>query len=84
MLYKGAGTWYCQSRALVSVRVIEGETDSIHLAPERVDDDANRLIAGGYVVRIADVQLDCHGNLAFIAGKAPAVEEDMCGLHGRR
>ena len=83
MLYRGAGTWYCQSGALVSACVIEGETDSIHLTPERVDDDANSLVAGGYVIRIADVQLDCHCNLTFITGKAPAVEGDMCGLHGQ-
>ena len=84
MLYMGAGTWYCQSRELVSACVTEGETDSIHLAPERVNDDTNSLIARSCTVRIEDVQLDCHGNLAFITGKAPAIEGNMRGLHGQR
>lgn len=57
-------------------------TDSIHLAPESIDDDANGLIARDFVVGVADVKLDCHGDLAFVAREGPAVEGHVRGLHG--
>ena len=63
-------------------RCVVGRTDSIHLAPERVDDHANRLVAGRGVVGVADIKLDCHGDLAFVAGEVPAVEANICGFHG--
>lgn len=61
-----------------------GRTDSIHLAPERINDYADSFVAGDCVVGIADVKLDCHGDLAFVAGEVPAVEGNMCRLHGCR
>ena len=56
---------------------VTGRTDSSHLAPERVDDYANGLIAGSGIVGIADVELDCHGDLAFVAREVPAVEGNV-------
>lgn len=66
---------------VVSVCAI-GRTNSIHLAPERIDDDAYSLVAGSCVIGVADVELDCHGDLAFVAREVPAVEGNICGLHG--
>ena len=60
---------------------VSGETDSIHLAPERVDDHTNSLVARNCVVGVANVKLDCHGDLALIAGEVPAVERNICGFH---
>ena len=61
-----------------------GWTDSIHLAPERVDDHADGFVAGGRVVGVADIELDRHGDLALIAREVPAVEGNMSGFHGWR
>lgn len=63
------------------VQCITGKTNSIHLAPERIDDYTDSLVAGNRVVRVADVEFDCHGDLALIAREIPAVEGNMCGLH---
>lgn len=59
-----------------------GRADSIHLAPERIDDYADRLVARDCVVGVSDVELDCHGDLAFVAGEVPPVEGNICGFHG--
>ena len=59
-----------------------GRTDSIHLSPKRVNDYTNSLVAGDRVVRVADIELDRHGDLAFIAGEIPSVEGNICGFHG--
>ena len=66
----------------VSVCGYRGGTDSIHLAPERVDDDANGLVGGSCVVGVADVELDRHGDLALVAREVPAIEGHTGGLHG--
>ena len=58
-----------------------GRTNSIHLAPQRIDDDAYSLVAGSCVVGVADVELDCHGDLAFVAGEVPTIEGNICRLH---
>lgn len=65
---------------VVSLCVV-GRTDSIHLAPERVDDHANSLVAGRGIVGVADIKLDCHGDLAFVAREVPAIEVNICGFH---
>lgn len=64
------------------MRLQGGGTDSIHLAPERVDDDANGLVGGSCVVGVADVELDRHGDLALVAREVPAIEGNTGGLHG--
>lgn len=61
---------------------LPGKTDSIHLAPKSVDDYADSLIARNCVAGVANVKLDCHGDLAFVAGEVPAVEGNIRGFHG--
>ena len=56
---------------------VTGTTDSIHLAPQRIDDSTDSIIAGDCVVGVADVKLDRHGDLTLVAGEAPAVEGDI-------
>ena len=64
------------------MHALREKTDSIHLAPEGVDDYADGLIAWNGVVGVADVKLNCHGDLAFVAREVPAVEGNIRGLHG--
>lgn len=64
------------------MHALREKTDSIHLAPEGVDDYAEGLIAWNGVVGVADVKLNCHGDLAFVAREVPAVEGNIRGLHG--
>ena len=59
-----------------------GKTDSIHLAAERVDDHTDSLIARDCVIGVADIKLDCHGDLAFVAREIPAIEGDIRRFHG--
>lgn len=59
-----------------------GKTDSIHLAPQRVNDYTNCLVAGDCVVGVADIKLDCHSHLAFVAREVPTVEGNVRGFHG--
>ena len=61
---------------------VTGKTDSIHLSPQRIDDNTDGIIAGDCVVRVANVKLDRHGDLTLVAREAPAVEGDICGFHG--
>ena len=58
------------------------ETDSIHLTPESIDNHTNGLIAWNGIVGVADIELDCHSDLAFVAREVPAVEGNICGFHG--
>lgn len=83
----GAGTWYCivsfGPRWLATREARRGGgTDSIHLAAQRVDDDAHGLVARGRVERVAGVELERHGDLAFVAGEGVVVEGDVGGFHG--
>ena len=38
-----------------SVLMLRWKTDSIHLAPQSIDDDADSLIAGNGIVRVPDI-----------------------------
>ena len=57
-------------------------TDSIHLSPESIDDDANSLIAGNRAIGVANVKLDCHGDLTFVTREVPTVKRNICRFHG--
>ena len=64
------------------MEALRWKTDSIHLAPQSIDDDADSLITGDGVVRVPDIKLDRHSDLAFVAGEVPTVEGNICGFHG--
>ena len=64
------------------MHALRWKTDSIHLTPQSIDDHADSLIAGDGVVRVPDIKLDRHSDLAFVAGEVPAVEGNICGFHG--
>lgn len=61
---------------------LPGKTNSIHLAPKRVDDYTNSLIARDCVAGVANIKLDCHSDLALVTREIPAVEGNICGFHG--